>query len=154
EGLIARILRVDGNRSIAEHRLGASGRKTNELVGIFDWVAKCPETAFDGFVVNLVVRHGGLELRVPVDQALAAIDQAVLKHVEKRLPDGTGADRVEREAGAGPVATAAELAELAEDALFVLFLPLPDTLDQLFAANIVAGLLLFLRDALFDHGLR
>ena len=39
---------------------------------------------------------------------------------------------------------AAELAELAEDAGLVLVLPLPDALDQLLAAEVVAGLLLLL----------
>ena len=38
--------------------------------------------------------------------------------------------------------------------VLVLVLPLPDALDELFAAEIVAGLLLFLEQPPLDHGLR
>ena len=44
------------------------------------------------FVIHLVVGDGGLKMRVPVDQALAADDEAVFEKFEKRVADGAGAD--------------------------------------------------------------
>ena len=79
---------------------------------------------------DLVVADGRLQERVPVDQPLAAVDQPLVEQAEERVPHGPGADRVEREPGPLPVAAAAHLLELAEDAGFVLVLPLPDPLDQ------------------------
>ncbi len=61
---------------------------------------------------------------------------------------------VEGEAGATPIATEAHLAELLEDAGFVLVFPLPDALDELFAAELVAIEIFFFFEAAFDNGLR
>ena len=53
-----------------------------------------------------------------------------------------------------PVAAAAHLLELAEDAGFVLVLPLPDALDQPLAAQVVPRLLFLLEQPPLDHRLR
>ena len=73
--------------------------------------------------------------------------------MKKVVPHGSGAHRVEREARATPVAARAEFAELAEDALLVLILPLPDAFHQFLAAEVVACLAFLLADAPFHHGL-
>src|SRR5262249_34897555 len=65
-----------------------------------------------------------------------------------------GTHRIEREARALPVARTAELAKLVEDAFLVALLPAPDALDQLFAAEVVARLLLLLKDQPFHRRLR
>src|SRR5581483_11188444 len=117
-------------------------READELLAALHGVAEGPEAALDLLVEDLVVGHRGLQVGVPVHQPLAAEDEAVLEHLEERLPHGAGADRVEREARAGPVAAGAELAQLAEDARLVLVLPLPDAPHQFLAAEVVARLLL------------
>ena len=61
---------------------------------------------------------------------------------ESALPDGTGADGVEREPRAVPVAACAHLFELVDDAALVFVLPGPDPLDQPLAAQLVASSLL------------
>src|SRR5262249_8630146 len=152
--LIALVAGVDGHGGIAEHRLWPRRREADEFVRVLDLVAKRPEAALDRLVVGLVVGHGGLELRVPIDEPFAPEDQAVAEPLEKRLAHGPRAAFVEREARARPVAGAAELAELAEDAGLVLVLPGPDTFHQLFAAEIVARLLFLGEDETLDDGLR
>ena len=117
-------------------------------------IAKVVKFALLLDVLNLVVGHRRLQLRVPVHQTFAAENQAILEHLEEGGADGAGAHRIEREAHALPIATAPQFAELAEDALLVLVLPLPDALDQFLAAEIVAGLLFLVAQAAFDHGLR
>src|SRR5438445_7032678 len=151
---VTRIVRMHGHRGVAEHRLGPSRRETDELVAAFHRVAERPEAALDGFVINLVVSDGGLELRIPIDQPLAAIDQAVAEHLKECCAHRSGTDRIEREARALPITATAKLAELAEDAGLVLVLPLPDALDEFFAAEIVARLALFFAQTPFHHGLR
>src|SRR5205814_5230648 len=103
--------------------------------------------------IDLVVGDGGPELRVPVDQALAAEDLAGLEQAEERLADGAGADRVEGEPGAVPVARAAHQAQLVEDAGLVFILPGPDAFDQRLATEVVARLPLLVADALLDDRL-
>src|SRR5207249_760252 len=109
---------------------------------------------FHGLRIRLIIRDRRLQLGIPVDEAFAAIDEAVPEQVEKGLAHGAGADRIEREARALPVTRRAQLAKLAEDAFLVAFLPAPDALDQLLAAEIVARFLLGLGNQLFDRGLR
>src|SRR5262249_61833420 len=89
-----------------------------------------------------------------VHEAFGAKDVAVAKHAEERVPHGAGARLIECEARALPVAGAAQLAQLTEDAGLVLVLPLPDALHQLLAAEVMARLLLLLHDEPFHHGLR
>ena len=106
------------------------------------------------FVVDFVVGNGGLELGIPVHQALAAVDEALLEKVEEGVAHGLGADRVQREALTAPVAADAQALELLGDAGFVFVLPFPDAFHQGVAADVVAGLVFVLEKALFDDCLR
>ncbi len=128
---------------VAEHRFGPSGGDRHKLrlagLRIDHRVPKMPEVPLHRFMEHLVVAHGGLQIGVPIHQALAAINQAVRKHLEKRVPHRSGTHRVEREPRAAPVATATHQLQLAENSGFVLFLPLPDPLDERIAAKIVAA---------------
>ncbi len=110
--------------------------------------------AIDFFVEDFIVGDGGLQERVPVDEPLAAIDQAVLEHLEERMPDGLRADVIEREANASPVAAGSDRLELADDAFFVGVLPFPDAFDESLAADVVAGEPLFFVHPAFDDRLR
>src|SRR5262245_19407401 len=92
-------------------------------------------------------------MRVPVQQPLAAEDVAVTEHAKEGLAHGSRALVVERERGSLPVARAANLLELAEDARFVLVLPLPDSANEFLAAEVAAGLFLFGPDTPFHNGL-
>src|SRR5207249_9051538 len=97
---------------------------------------------------------GRLQVRVPVDQALAADDQPVFEQIEERVADRSRADFIQREPRTLPVARAAHELKLLEDAVAILLLPFPDAADQLIAAQIVTRFLLGFEDALLDHGLR
>src|SRR5262245_32051945 len=93
-------------------------------------------------------------MRVPVHQPLAAEDVAVTEHAKEGLAHGSRALVVERERGSLPVARAANLLELAEDARLVLVLPLPDSANQFVAAEVATSLLLFGPDSALHDGLR
>ena len=122
--------------------------------GLDHRILEVPEVALRRFVEHFVVADGRLQERVPIHEPLAAIDFAVLEQLEERLADGPGTLVVEREPRPLPIAAAAHLLELAEDARFVLLLPLPDALDQPFAAQVVPRHLFFLEQPPLDDRLR
>ena len=80
---------MDGHGRVAQHRLGPRGgdRHVRRLarLRVDHRIAEMPEVAGDGFVKDFVVADGRLQERIPIDQPLAAVDQAVAKHVEKRV---------------------------------------------------------------------
>ena len=105
--------------------------------------------ALHRFVEDIVVADGGLQEGIPVDEALAAVDEALAEQIEERLPHGSRAAFIEREPRSLPVAGAAHLLELIENPLLVHFLPFPNALDQSFAAQLVAREAFFLAQPLF-----
>src|SRR5262249_53530964 len=116
---IARIVGVYGDGGIAEHGFRARRGEADELTRSTDWIAKSPEAALHFFGIGLIICHRSLELRVPVHQAFAAIDVAVAEHLEKSVPHGAGANRIERESRSRPIAGATELLQLVEYAGFI-----------------------------------
>ena len=117
-------------------------------------VLDVPEVALHGFVEHFVIAHGRLQERVPIHEPLAAIDFAVLEQVEEPLAHGTRIVLVERELRAVPIATAAHLLELRQDAGLVLVLPVPNPLHQPLAAQVVPRFLFFFKQPPLDHRLR
>jgi len=157
---VARVLGVDHHRDVAQHRLRAGGgdhqviaRFAQGLVavgvhldmlvgGIHQRVADRPQLAAFLLAHDFEVGDRGLQHRVPVDQLLAAVDEPLLVQLHESLDDGLGRHRVHGEDAARPVARAAQAAHLALDGVAGFPLPRPDLLDELLAAESVAGLAL------------
>ena len=79
--------------------------------------------------LDLEIGDGGMELRVPIDQPLVAIDQALAVEIDETLR--TAAEPlVHGEALARPIGRGAEAAQLADDGAAGLRLPLPDLLEE------------------------
>jgi hypothetical protein len=146
---------------IAEHRFGSRGRDGDvcdrhppRLHRLGQRVFQIPEVAVDQFVLDLVVGQNRLRGRVPVDQPLAAKDQAVAEEVEEVGPNRFGAGLVHREPRPRPVARATHRFELGKDAGLVLILPRLDMADKLRAGKFRPPLALLLEEPLFDDRLR
>ena len=75
----------------------------------------------------------------PVDDPAALVDEALVVELAECLPNGLGAALVHGEAGAGPVTRDAHLLLLLDNAAAVFLLPLPDTLQELLPAQVIAG---------------
>src|SRR3546814_20423412 len=75
-------------------------------------IADMPEMPLHFLRLHLQVRNRGAELRVPVDEALVAIEQALVVKLDEHLDDGGGKALVHREALVRPVARRAQAAEL------------------------------------------
>ena len=111
-----------------------------------------PEAALLLFVLHFQVRNGGVQCRIPVDQALATIDQLLFvqahKHFLYRLVEAV----VHGEAFARPVDASAHAAQLAGNMAAGLVFPLPHFVDKRIATKVVSGLALFSRNlALHQH---
>ena len=79
----------------------------------------------------------------PVHHAVAAVDQALIIQAHKHFFYGVGAALVHGKALALPVAAAAQLLQLADDAVAVLGLPCPGALQKAIAAHHLFGQALF-----------
>ena len=130
------VVRVDGDGGVAQHRLRAGGGDHDRVVTVA--VADRDELAVVVVVVDLDVRQRRLAARAPVDDPLGAVDQALVEEVLEHRLDGLGEVLVHGEPLARPVDAVAEALHLAEDLAAVLGLPLPDALDELLAAQVVA----------------
>jgi hypothetical protein len=119
--------------------------------GVDELVAHLVKDAVHRLHDHLLVGEGGQRGRAPVDHALAAVDVAAFEKVGEHPEDGPRVRRVHGELGAAPVARGAEALELLEDLAALLPAPVPDPLDELLAAEVVAGLLLPAQLALNDR---
>ena len=144
---IAGVIAVDGNSGIAQHGLGTGGSQFQHLAGLLDRVKQVPEAAVLFLILHLGVGNGGVAVGAPVDHAVAAVDEALVVQADKDFLDSLRAALVHGEALTLPVAAAAQLLELADDAVAVLGLPGPGALQEAVAAHH------FLSQALSTHGL-
>jgi hypothetical protein len=154
---VALVARIDGDGDVAQQRLGTRGgdRQAAQAVdrAVGEFIDDMPHRAVFLLRDDFEVRHRGAQHRVPVHQALAAVDQALFEQAHEHLGDDLRTRRVHREVFARPVRRGAEAAHLAEDRGARFLLPLPDLLDEFFAAEVVARNLLRVELA-FDHDLR
>ena len=122
------VLRVDRDAGVAKHGLRPGGGDGEVIITVLEWVADIPERAGHILIFDLSVGQGRAAVRTPVDDAVAFVDQALFIQLAERLAHGLGAALVHREAGARPVTARAHLLLLLDDAVAVLFLPLPHAL--------------------------
>ncbi len=159
QALVAFVLGMDRDGGIAEHGFRASGGDHQVILAIggacavSQRVAQMPEVALLVVVFHFQVGNGGMQLGVPVDQAFAAIDQAILVQAHKGFLDRFGQAGIHGEALARPVHGGAQAANLAGDVAAGFMLPFPDLFEKLRAAQVVAADALRAQLAL-DHHLR
>ena len=104
-------------------------------------------------VLGLVVRDGGGAVGAPVDDALAAVDQAVVVPVAEDFTHGLGVILVHGKALVVKVDGAAHALDLLDDDAAVLVGPIPASVDKLVATDLQAADALAL-ELLVDLGLR
>ena len=138
--LIALVVGVDGHAGIAQHGLRTGGGH-DDIAALLalDGIADVPEVAGLVLILHLGVAQSGDAVGAPVDDAAALVDETLLVQAAEDLTHRLGAALVHGEPGAVPVAGDAHLLLLLDDAVAVLVLPVPDTLQELLAAQVVAG---------------
>ena len=143
---VAGVVGVDGHGGVAQHGLGAGGGQLQHLAGLLDRVQQVPEVAVLLGVLHLGVRDGGVAVGAPVDHPVAPVDQALVIQPDEHLAHGVRAALVHGKALPLPVAAAAQLFQLADDAAAVAVLPVPGPLQEAVPAHHLLG------QALFGHG--
>jgi hypothetical protein len=157
--LIARILAIHRHGHIGQHGFGARGghhdmvAAIGQRYAIGQRIAEVPEMALNFLRFHLKVGNRGLQLGVPVDQTLVAIDQPLIVEVHEDLHHRAGEMRVHGELLAAPVHRAAEATQLAGDRAAALRLPFPDLLDK-GLAGVIGALVLTGFHLALDHHLR
>ena len=106
--------------------------------GVDQRVADVPEEGAHVLVVDLEVAEGALAAGAPVDQAVAAVDQALVVQVDEDRAHRQRRAGVHREALARPVGGDAEALVLREDARAVAVDELPRALQERLAADVAA----------------
>ena len=156
QGLVALIFGVDHDGNVAKHGFGAGGGHGQAAATVRQRVGDVPQVAVFLGAFDFEVGDGGLEHRIPVDQTLAAVDQALLIEADKGFGDDVAELVVHGEVFAAPVDAGTHAAHLAGDGVAAVFLPLPDPGDEVLArfgrggAHVVTADALFLQLALDD----
>ncbi|MNF84032.1 hypothetical protein D3C84_663760 [compost metagenome] len=92
-----------------------------------------------------------MQLGVPVDQALAAVDQAVFVQAYESFFNGFREAVVHGEALAAPIYGRTEATDLTADVATGLIFPFPDFLEEFLAAQVMAALALGFELTLHQH---
>ena len=142
---VAIILRIDRDRGVGEHRLGADGGNRDRARAARQRVVDVVERVADVARLDLQVGDRRARPRVPVDHVAIAIDAPLLIQGDEHPEHGPGVGVVEREALGRVVRRGAEALELGDHRPAVLRAPFPHPLHERLAAELLA------RRALGDH---
>ncbi len=135
---ITLIIGVHRERRVPQHRLGPGGGDDQEFPAPVDGVPDVIEVPRVILVFHFQVGEGGLAPGAPVDDVIAAVDQAVAVQADEDLPHRPGKAFVHGEPLPAEVARAPELLQLVYDLAAKLLLPLPHPGDKRLAAQPVA----------------
>ena len=139
-GLVG-ILRGNRDARVAEHGLGTRGGDLDVLHAVDrlgQRVAQVPQMARLVVVLGLVVGDRGAAAGAPVDDALAAVDQAVVVPVAEDLAHGLGVLGAHGELLVVEVDGAAHALDLLDDDTAVLTAPVLAGLEELLASDLEA----------------
>ena len=144
--LVALVVRVNSDGGIAEHGFRTGGGNDQVIVAlgglgaIGQRILEVPQEAFLVVVFHFEVGNRRVQLSVPVDQTLAAVDQAVFMQAHEGFFYGFGQAVVHGEALAAPVYGRTQATDLTADIAAGLVLPFPDFLQEFLATQVVTVL--------------
>ncbi len=146
---VARVFRIHRDGGVAQHGLRPRGRHDEITVRAHHRIANMPQMSGGLLMLDLEIGEHRLAGGAPVDHVFAAVNQPFFPEPDENFAHGARKSRIHGEALAGPIAARAHADHLAFDGVAVLFFPLPDALNEFFAADFAAARA-FLRE-LPDH---
>ena len=147
------IVGVHRDGGVSQQSFRARGRDHEEAAALAQGIAQMPQAARFFFGDHFQIGERRLQHRIPVHQALAAVDQALLIETDEDLRHRPGQAGVHREPIALPIDRSPEPAHLPGDMAAGLLLPSPNTLDEGFASELDPART-FGVQLPFDHHLR
>ena len=149
DGGIALIVGVDTHAAVAQHGLGTGGGDHHFSAAVGQGITNVPQVTGLIHVFHLGITQGSDTVGAPVDDPAALVNQALFIQGDEHFPNGLGAAFVHGKPGTVPVTAGTQLFLLLHDPVAVLVLPIPHPLQELFPAQVIAGLTLFAQ--LFFH---
>ncbi len=148
---IAIVIGVHGDRRIPEEGLRA-GRGDHDVTGsVRQRIPEVPQRSVFLLALHFEIGQRGEQHRVPIHQALAAVDQTLGVQAHENLGNRLRQPLIHREPIASPVDRVAQAAHLGRDGAAGLLLPPPDPFDEGIAAQIRPLESLSIELALDDH---
>ncbi len=135
---VAQVVGIYRNGGISQHRLRPRRGNRDVPGAILERVAQMPQMPLFLLALHFQIRQSGEQHRVPVDEALATVDEAFLVQPHKCLGDRARQLRIHREALARPVDRHAEPAHLRTDRAAGALLPGPDARHECLASKFTA----------------
>ena len=151
--LVAFVVRMHGDSLVTEKRFRTRRRNDDAFAAVGGRVTDFPEMSGGFFAFDFEVAHRALQLRIPVDEALAAVNEAFAIKLNEGLFHDLGQLFVHREIKTGPVKAVPQAAHLIQNRTARNLLPVPNALDEFITAD-VAAILAFALQLAFHHDLR
>ena len=150
---IAGVVGMNGDGGVAKQGFRSRGCDDHLTGPIGQRIGEMPVKAVDLAIFDFQIGNGRLELRVPIDQALIAIDQALVVKGDKDLAHGCRKAIIQGEALARPVATGPQSTHLTGNRAARFGFPGPNLLNKGFAPKVSPPHIARLRQLTLDHHL-
>ena len=136
--LVAFVIGMHCHACIAEHGFRSGRGNLHISIHPLYLITKMPEMPLFCFMIHLNIRKRRIAIRTPIRNTGSLIDEPLLVKAHKDFPHCLGTSLVHGEAFPLPVAGGTKCAKLIHDAAAIRFLPLPDTLQEFFAPELIA----------------
>ena len=133
--VVSRVVWVNGNGRVSQHRLRSRRSHMDELVPVDDGVANGPQRPLAVFVFDFVIGERRFGDGIPVDEVLTPVNQPLIKQQFKHVTNGFGTLFIHAEPETLPITASSHGADLFEDGCQALFLPDPNVLEKLLAGK-------------------
>ena len=155
--LVTLIVGVHHHGGVAQHGFWTGGGHRQmgqafDRVGFNQRVFQFPQVTFGFDAFHFQVRYCCFQNRVPIHQALAAVNQALLKQAYEYLCDRLGQGCVHGEIFPLPIYAGTHASHLLGNFAATFVFPFPDLFHEFFAAQIMAGNI-FRGQLTFHHNL-
>ena len=135
---IAFILRMDGHRRIPQHGFRPGGGHHKTAVAFGKGITDMIQPAVQILMLHFQIGQGRLAARTPVGDIQTFVNQALFVKLDEDGAHRPGQALVHGEPFPRPVAGGSQALELIDDGAAGLFPPLPDGVDEFFAAQLMA----------------
>ena len=151
--LITFIFRMYRYARITEHGFGSGRGDFHIAILALYLIAQMPEMTVFIFMFHFDIGNGRVAVRAPVGNARPLIDKALVIQAYEHFAHSRRAAFIHRETLAVPVTGRPQRTQLGHDAVAILFLPVPNAFEELFAAEFITVRSLFTQRSL-NLGLR
>ena len=153
ERLVAFVFGVHGHGLVAEERFRTRGCHHDAFGAVGARVADFPEVAVGFLAFNFEIGDCALQLRIPVHETVAAIDETLLVERHEAFDHDLRELFVHREVETVPIDAVTQTAHLLKDGAARVLLPLPNFFVEGFSTD-VATVNTLRFELAFDHDLR